>query len=65
MYYEVMDSIQITARVPRELVERLDRFAGRTHRSRAGSIELLLEKGLEFLDRYAPETTQAAEEQQS
>jgi predicted transcriptional regulator len=47
MYNEVMDSIQITARAPRELIERLDRFAARTHRSRAGAIEWLLERGLD------------------
>ena len=47
MYDEVMESIQITARVPRELADRLDRFADRTHRSRAGAIEFFLEQGLD------------------
>jgi predicted transcriptional regulator len=42
-----MDTIQITARVAAELAERLDRFADQTHRSRAGAIAFLLERGLE------------------
>ena len=41
-----MDSTQITARAPQELVRRLDRFAEETHRTRAGAILLFLEQGL-------------------
>lgn len=41
-----MESMQITAKVPRELVERLDRFATEHRWSRATAIQALLEQGL-------------------
>lgn len=42
-----MDSTQITARVPTELVKRLDKYAAQHHWSRAVAIRLLIEHGLE------------------
>jgi len=47
MYSEVMDSIQITARVPASLVARLDKFAAEHHWSRSTAIQLLLDQGLD------------------
>lgn len=46
MYSEVMESIQITARVPASLIPRLDRFAAEHHWSRSTAIQLLLDQGL-------------------
>ena len=42
-----MDSTQITARVPTELVERLDKYAAEHRWSRAVAIRVLIERGLE------------------
>jgi metal-responsive CopG/Arc/MetJ family transcriptional regulator len=50
MYSEVMDSIQITARVPAGLVARLDKFAAEHHWSRSTAIQLLLDQGLDEED---------------
>jgi predicted transcriptional regulator len=54
-----MDSTQITARAPQELVKRLDRFAEETHRTRAGAILLFLEQGLARHEHGEPESAQA------
>ena len=53
-----MDSTQITARAPQELVRRLDRFAEETHRTRAGAILLFLEQGLARHERGEQEAVQ-------
>ena len=45
MYYEVMDSVQITARLPEELVAWLDKFAAEHHWSRATAVRVLIERG--------------------
>ncbi len=42
-----MDSIQITARVPEELVTRIDKYAADHRWSRATAIQALIERGLE------------------
>jgi len=41
------DTIQITARLPREAVARLDRYAAGRRWSRAVAIRALIEQGLE------------------
>jgi hypothetical protein len=46
MYNEVMDSVQITARVQPGLVERIDKFAAEHRWSRAIAIQVLIERGL-------------------
>ena len=47
VYHEVMDSIQITARVSPELVARIDKYAADHRWSRAAAIQVLIERGLE------------------
>ena len=42
-----MSSTQVTARLPDELVEQLDQFAGEHHWSRATAIQVLIEQGLQ------------------
>ena len=42
-----MDSVQITARVPPELVTRIDKYAAEHRWSRATAVQVLIERGLE------------------